>query len=345
MRTGLLLISLAGIAATGCDGKIGDLGINVTVGPNIVNAIKGSGNSKTETREVPEFSAVDVSSIIKAEVKLGEKTTVTLSGDDNLVSLVETEVRDGRLVAKLKDNSTIAPKLPLLLSVTTPRLNSLSAEGAAQIEATGTSSEPFTATASGGAIITMHEIATSRVTLNAQGASRITAAGTKTKATGSAEDALKVDAAGGAVVSVKDVIANDVTVQADGASRVTVAKPGNEVSGSSAAVKINAAGGADVSVRDVAAKTLTINAQGASRVTAAGNAKNLKLDLGGGANVSAGELTVETVDARVSGAARTEVNASQSVTGDVSGGGHLSVRGKPAKRSVSRSGAGQVSYP
>lgn len=70
----------------------------VAFGPTIA----GSGVTKVETREVAAFHGVDVSSAFEATIAIGTNQSVTLSVDDNLLPLVETEVKDGRLSVRYR---------------------------------------------------------------------------------------------------------------------------------------------------------------------------------------------------------------------------------------------------
>jgi hypothetical protein len=59
--------------------------------------IKGSGVSKTETRVATGFHAVSLGIDARVELRQGDTEGVTLTGDDNIVPLVETVVEKGTL--------------------------------------------------------------------------------------------------------------------------------------------------------------------------------------------------------------------------------------------------------
>lgn len=52
---------------------------------------KGSGTEASEARQLPPFSAVEVSGQADAVVRIGEPRKVTVRGDDNLLERVKTE--------------------------------------------------------------------------------------------------------------------------------------------------------------------------------------------------------------------------------------------------------------
>ena len=81
------LLALATLAAAGC-------GFSVDWdGP----AIAGSGISKSETRTLPSFDAIDLSGDFDVFVEVGPPRSLVVTGDDNLLPLVRTEVRNGTL--------------------------------------------------------------------------------------------------------------------------------------------------------------------------------------------------------------------------------------------------------
>ncbi len=73
-----------------------------------------------------------------------------------------------------------------------------------------------------------------------------------------------------------------------------------------------------------------------------GTAESLKADAAGASQVKAEELKVENAEVSISGASEIAVHASKSVGGDVSGASQLNVHGRPAKNTVSTSGASSV---
>jgi hypothetical protein len=230
------------LVASGCVGAF-------TIGPP---PIAGSGIAKDETRPIEAFHALDAQSAIqvKLAVTQGAKPSLKISGDDNLVPLVESVVSDGKLILRMKENTNTRPKLPLLAEVVTDQLDSVDASGATNVKVTGGSKvEQFSAGASGAANLSITGIDTPKAVITAEGASRLSLAGT--------------------------------------------------------------------------AESLKLSASGASQIKAA----DLK---SGDANVS------------ISGASTAELHASKSVDGDVSGASRLDYHGKPARHTVSISGASSV---
>ena len=157
--------------ASGCNGVLR------FVGP----AVQGSGVAKEETREVDAFHAVEAGNALQVTVTVtqGAKPSLKLSGDDNVVPLVESEVKDGTLVLRVKDSSSISTKLPLKASVVTSELDRLKASGAADVKASVSSKlDQFTAESSGAARLSVDGLDTPKAVAIASSASHLTLSGT-----------------------------------------------------------------------------------------------------------------------------------------------------------------------
>lgn len=99
------------------------------------NGIPGSGVSKTETRNVGEFRSISNDGIGNIMVKVGEPQSVTVTFDDNLLSLVETKVVDGELQISTKES--FSSKLGLDVQIVVPQVEGLKVTGVGAVNATG----------------------------------------------------------------------------------------------------------------------------------------------------------------------------------------------------------------
>src|SRR5205823_2447690 len=52
-----------------------------------IGSVPGSGTVKQESREVADFTSVEVGSVVHATVRVGPKAPIVLEGDDNLLPL------------------------------------------------------------------------------------------------------------------------------------------------------------------------------------------------------------------------------------------------------------------
>jgi len=233
--------------------------------------IKGSGNVKEETREVPDFSGVAIGNGFQATITIGPKAPIRISADDNLLPLIKTEVQKGRLVVRLDPGVSVSSPNKIKLTITTPQLDSVDASGGSAVKASAVSSKTF-----------------------------------------------GVDASGGSAVNVSGLSSDKVTVEASG--------------------------GSTIDLLGLSCDMVSVDGGGGSVLKLAGQVKRLQLEMSGGTVVKTAELAAETVQVDGSGGSQADVNASQSVQGDLSGGTALRVLGNPAKRSVETTGGSAVSY-
>lgn len=155
------------------------------------HTVSGSGVHAALTRTVAPFTTVKASGAFELEVTAGAAATeVVVEGDDNIVSYFVTQVSGSALELHLESGS-YDPKTPLVVRVSTPRLEHLEASGAIQIRATGISGADFDAglsgacnlraagktdrvrvTSSGACKVEAYELGAARVELQLSGASR-----------------------------------------------------------------------------------------------------------------------------------------------------------------------------
>jgi hypothetical protein len=80
--------------------------------------------------KVPKaFHAIESGGAWNLEIVAGDKATVHVTGDDNIVPLLSTTVKDGRLVIRASE-SDIHPKVPVLVRVALPALTAVDLSGA-----------------------------------------------------------------------------------------------------------------------------------------------------------------------------------------------------------------------
>jgi len=82
--------------------------------------VKGSGIAKTEKREVISFHSLDVNYVGSIEVRSQEQENVQISGDDNIISFITTEVKNGTLY--IRGTKGYNPRQKLLIIVSTPNV-------------------------------------------------------------------------------------------------------------------------------------------------------------------------------------------------------------------------------
>ena len=109
----LLLALVLTVAVTGCHH-----------GPGI----RGSGNRKTEQRELTSFKAIDSEGAFEFEVTCQKPVSFSIEADDNILPLIQTDVRDGVLYLRTEKSYNSRKGVPVRITV--PNLESIKAAGA-----------------------------------------------------------------------------------------------------------------------------------------------------------------------------------------------------------------------
>jgi len=103
-RLTLLSIGLA-IALAGC----------IVIGSP--SNIRGSGVAKTETRTLASFNALDVEYVGEIAVRSQGQESFTISGDDNIIPFITTEVKNGTLFIRGTKGYSPQQKLQIVVSI------------------------------------------------------------------------------------------------------------------------------------------------------------------------------------------------------------------------------------
>lgn len=165
--------------------------VNINLGGE---TLVGSGVSITETRETEPFTGFSVGGAIKVEATIGETQAVEVSGDDNIVPLVTTEVSGGVLKIQTEHNGRLKTEQPLLVKIVATELDNVEISGACEVDVDGLSGSGFDAEVSGASTLTL---------------------------SGSCER-LSADVSGASTLHGEALQANEATVNASGASSVRV---------------------------------------------------------------------------------------------------------------------------
>lgn len=157
-----------------------------------IKGIKGSGNLKTETRNVSGFKKVEAQNALNVIIDAGKDFSMQLEADDNLLPLIKTEVSGDKLTISIKDSISSSRKPTIKISM--PELAALDVSGASSGE--------------------VSNVKTDSLELAASGASQIKIVGEANK--------LKSDASGASGIDAEGLKVTDADVRASGASNSTV---------------------------------------------------------------------------------------------------------------------------
>lgn len=188
---------------------------------NFKGGVQGSGNSRTEVRNVSGFEGIRTGGAVNIEVSVQKDFKVEVEADDNLLEHVKTETSGSTL--RIYTEGNISPKSRINVKISMPEINELEISGASN------------------AIIS--NVKSDSIKIEANGASKI-------KIDGEAKN-LELEVSGASKVEAEDLKVERADVDASGASKVTVS-PINEL-------KADASGASSIyytgELKDVDSKT------------------------------------------------------------------------------------------
>jgi hypothetical protein len=111
------------------------------------SSTRGSGVLVTDRRELAPFARVELAGANTVVVDVGAPQSVAVTGDDNLVGRVTTDVRSGRLVIDNTGNFTT--QAPMRVEVSVPSLDGVELGGAGTVTVEGVTSADFSAELAG----------------------------------------------------------------------------------------------------------------------------------------------------------------------------------------------------
>lgn len=153
---------------------------------------RGSGNRVTEKRNVPGFLTVEVSGAYEVEIVCQKERSLEITGDDNILPLVTTEVKGNTL--HISSNKSYNINRPVTVKIGVPDLEGISSSGANKVN--------------------ISAIKNSEMAVDSSGASKLTLAGETRK--------LKIDTSGASNIEAKELHAENVNVDSSGAGYVSV---------------------------------------------------------------------------------------------------------------------------
>lgn len=130
MREYFFLLAAA-LALAGCDGSTCTSDCITVDGDGPM--IHGSGNMKTETRQVGKFTSVQIRSATVTIEHTGSDS-LSVTGDDKLLPLFTTEVKDGTLYLSYVKGKAFEGKMPSY-HVTVADLRAITLSGAGSVDA------------------------------------------------------------------------------------------------------------------------------------------------------------------------------------------------------------------
>lgn len=219
---------------------------------NVWKVVKGNGKAQTEQREASGYTSLSSGGPISVEITYGSATTITVEADENILPYIETKVKDGKLIIKVKDMITIKPSVNVKVHVSMKTISAINQSGSGSISGSG----DFT---------------------------------------------------------------NDVKT------------------------KFNISGSGSINLAFAKFNGASINMSGSGAIELKGSiAQNLEVSQSGSGRVNCLQAPCENVIANLTGSGNIKVNATKSISGHISGSGHISYTGDATLVSTKVYGSGRI---
>lgn len=134
----------------------------------------------TEDRSVSGFSAIDFSTYGTVDITQGDTESLTISGSDNIVPLIETNVRNGTLFISMQEGYNVNPitgNNKLIFTIATKDLTSLDVSGLGEIRMPSLSTSSLALDMSGAGSIKLDNLAADSLDIIVSGLGSVEVAG------------------------------------------------------------------------------------------------------------------------------------------------------------------------
>lgn len=192
------------------------------------NQIKGEGELVSQNRNVSGFKGISVSGGFAVEITQGNQESLRLEAQENLLSNIRTEVKNGVLHIYNEDN--VSTNKGMKAYITVRELNKVDISGGVKVTGKSTfRANAFDLDMSGGSKVTL--------ALNAKKLRADMSGASKVELSGQADEVV-MNMSGASTVNASDLQARSVRVGASGASKVKVAAKENLHVSASGASKV-----------------------------------------------------------------------------------------------------------
>jgi hypothetical protein len=173
-----------------------------------IHGVHGSGVRKTEKRDLAAFNSIDTSGAFEVEVNCQKPASFEIEADDNILPLVQTEVRSG--VLHVSTSKSYSSSGGIVLRINVPDLASIKSTGAGKFQANDVKNDNFEIQSTGVAQVAVSGESKS-VKIKSTGAGKIDAHSLRA-------NKADVDVTGAAGVEVYAI--DELEVSVSGAGRV-----------------------------------------------------------------------------------------------------------------------------
>jgi hypothetical protein len=113
--------------------------------------VHGSGVRKTETRDLAPFTSIETSGAFEVEVNCQKPASFEVEADDNILPLVQTEVKNG--ILRVSTTKGYRSSGGIILRINVPDLESLKSTGAGKFQVSNVKNDSFEIRSTGAATV------------------------------------------------------------------------------------------------------------------------------------------------------------------------------------------------
>lgn len=150
-------------------------------GPDFGGSLPGSGVIKTETRQITDLDAVTVDYPADIIIRQGDKSSLTITADDNLLPQLRTDVQNGNLTIENSVhnwNQRVRPTETVQVTLTVQNLHQVAFTNAGQLHIEGLKTDNLNITVSGAGDLNLSELEVKNLSCFLSGAGNFNADGT-----------------------------------------------------------------------------------------------------------------------------------------------------------------------
>jgi hypothetical protein len=287
--------------------------------------VKGSGELKDKSYNISSFNNISVAGGFDVVLIQGNNEGVVLSAQENLFEYITVKVEEG--VLKIYTEKNIMPTKGLKATISLKSISGLKVSGGGDVSSeTGLDVPKLAIELSGGGDLSTN-LKTDEMDCRISGGGDANIDGTVKN--------YNLGISGGGDVK-SDVSASIVDCSISGGGNLEM-KSRDKISNANFVIS----GGGDLRI-DMEADLLKCSISGGGDAALAGRAGMLDISVGGGGDINAGRLAAQTAKFNASGGSDVHVNATNELSGYISGGGNLYYSGNPAIKNIEAKGGSEV---
>jgi len=217
-------------------------------------AVRGSGRVAEEIRPVSGVTGVELATFGDLSIEVGDDEELRIEAEENLIPYFETEMRDGTLVIKQRQNVRIVSNRPVNFYLTVKAIESIGISGSGDARAPDLEAERFSITITGSGDLRMEDLEAGRV--------RARLAGSGDLRMGNLDaDTLDVRISGSGDMAMDELRANTLEVDMNGSGSLDI--DGGKVE----TQKVTATGSGDYEARRLESAEADVRLTGSGSAT------------------------------------------------------------------------------